>query len=394
MIVKARPFSVTERPRTCGSAPNRRLHKRIAEDDDRRQGFDTGPRRRETSGQSPASRPAAGSRTPTRTPSRCARVRRCRTASASADRRRRDLRTSASPARASRGNRDTTLPSRSTVPRSTLPMRLTSRSGSLYGTACTRVASTTLKIAVLPPMPTASASNATAAKPGDRRRLRTACRRPSRMLSNDARIFIPAVIVKPHAAVTGKKHPKFCGPSTARQQSRSPVGRAVYRSRDEAIGRRRPAAARRPRAGLAGVAHVHARHRDRRERAAPLRPAGAAVAAERSVLVSGARIRDGHGLALLRHHHLGDGRVEARPQPEGARARRLHLRWTRQAVAQHTRRAARDRRAHQSRWRRAGPYQPAHRARGQQRGRRRLSDLSALVHPHAATATGPSCSRG
>src|SRR5678816_2870150 len=91
-------------------------------------------------------------------------------------------------------------------------------------------------------------------------------------------------------------------------------GTRRVRWRDETIGRRRPAIARRPRAGLASVAHVDARHRDRRERAAPLRTPGAAVAAERSVLVSGARIRDGDGLALLRHYHLCDGCLEARPQ--------------------------------------------------------------------------------
>src|SRR5687767_8024279 len=91
-------------------------------------------------------------------------------------------------------------------------------------------------------------------------------------------------------------------------------GTQVYDGEHEAIGRRRPSAPRWPRAGLAGVAHVHAWHRDRRERAAALRTPGAAVAAERSVLVSGARISDGHGLALLWNHHLGDGCVEARPQ--------------------------------------------------------------------------------
>ena len=50
------------------------------------------------------------------------------------------------------------------------------------------------------------------------------------------------------------------------------------------------------------------------------------VAAERSVLVPGARLGDGDGLALLRHHHLGDGRAEEGPQSAGARTRHLHLR--------------------------------------------------------------------
>ena len=63
----------------------------------------------------------------------------------------------------------------------------------------------------------------------------------------------------------------------------------------------------------------------------------AAVAVERSVLVPGARLGDGHGLALVGHHHVGDGRAEEGPQSAGARARHLHLRRPRPAVAQHAR---------------------------------------------------------
>ena len=87
------------------------------------------------------------------------------------------------------------------------------------------------------------------------------------------------------------------------------------RMKREAIRRRRSPAARRPRAAVAGDAHGHARHRDRRERAPPLRPRRAALAVERSVLVPGARLGDGHGLALLGHHHVGDGRAEEGAQP-------------------------------------------------------------------------------
>ena len=58
--------------------------------------------------------------------------------------------------------------------------------------------------------------------------------------------------------------------------------------------------------------------RDRRERRPPLRAAGAPLAAERSVLVPGPRLGDGHGLALVRHHDVGDGRAQEGPQPAGA----------------------------------------------------------------------------
>ncbi len=51
-------------------------------------------------------------------------------------------------------------------------------------------------------------------------------------------------------------------------------------------------------------------------------PRRAAVAPERSVLVSGPRIGDGHGLALVGHHDVGDGRAEEGAQPARARAGR------------------------------------------------------------------------
>ena len=84
---------------------------------------------------------------------------------------------------------------------------------------------------------------------------------------------------------------------------------------------------------MARDADGHARHGDRRERRPPLRPAGAAVAPERSLLVPGARQRHGHGLAFVRHHHLGDGRAQAGPEP----ARRTSLASTSAAAAAGTR---------------------------------------------------------
>ncbi len=79
-------------------------------------------------------------------------------------------------------------PRRSMVPRSTVPTSATTRSVSRWRhVPCARRSrvrerlnagggSTTLKIAVLPPIPTTSATIAARANPGDRRRLPTACR--------------------------------------------------------------------------------------------------------------------------------------------------------------------------------------------------------------------------
>src|SRR5262245_47981675 len=73
--------------------------------------------------------------------------------------------------------------------------------------ACVRVASMTLKIAVLPPMPTVSARTATTAKPGDRRRLRMASLTSVLRLSKRARTFIRARGVKWRAADDREKRP-------------------------------------------------------------------------------------------------------------------------------------------------------------------------------------------
>jgi len=53
---------------------------------------------------------------------------------------------------------------------------LTSCSGCEYGKGCNNVASTTLKIAVVAPMPNAIVKMAMAVKPGDLRSMRTAKR--------------------------------------------------------------------------------------------------------------------------------------------------------------------------------------------------------------------------
>ena len=76
--------------------------------------------------------------------------------------------------------------------------------------------------------------------------------------------------------------------------------------------KRRPAAAWRPRAAMARAAHDAARRGDQRGDRPALRPRRAAAPPRASVLVPVVRRRDGHGLALLRHHHQRHRRAEAR----------------------------------------------------------------------------------
>ena len=60
------------------------------------------------------------------------------------------------------------------VPSGRVSLILTSRSGSRYGSGRSRTAFTTLKIAVLAPMPSARVSTAIAVNPGERASCRTA----------------------------------------------------------------------------------------------------------------------------------------------------------------------------------------------------------------------------
>ena len=123
---------------------------------------------------------------------------------------------------------------------------------------------------------------------------------------------------------------------------------------------------------------TRARHRDHRERSfSDYGASSFPLALERSVLVPGVGRGDGHGLALLGHHDIRHGRAEARARAARGRARPLRLRRSRQVLAQHAARAARDRRAARLRRRSAGAHQPADRAGRQQRDRRRIPNLSA-----------------
>jgi hypothetical protein len=67
-----------------------------------------------------------------------------------------------------------------------------------------------------------------------------------------------------------------------------------------------------------------------------------------SILVPGAWLGDGHGLALLRHHDVGHGRAEERPQPARPRARGLYLWRPWQAFPKDARRVALDSRSHKA----------------------------------------------
>ena len=111
------------------------------------------------------------------------------------------------------------------------------------------------------------------------------------------------------------------------------AGRIANAERDgEAIGKRRSAASRRPRAGVAGDADGGARPRHLRGDRAAIRSRRGAAPAGASVLVPVARRGDGHGLALLGHHHQRARRAQAR-----ARARRASSAFTSAAAAAATR---------------------------------------------------------
>src|SRR6185436_11924620 len=86
----------------------------------------------------------------------------------------------------------------------------TSRDESRNGSGAISIARTTLKIAVLAPMPSASVTMATAAKPGDRRSPRHA-KRTSFMLAPlaDLRRFPPAGYQPNHEATKDTKFTRF-----------------------------------------------------------------------------------------------------------------------------------------------------------------------------------------
>ena len=96
---------------------------------------------------------------------------------------------------------------------------------------------------------------------------------------------------------------------------------------------RRPAASRRPGAGLARPAHGAARRGDRRGDRARLWPRRVPAPAGASVLVPVVRRGDGDGLALVGDHHERARRAEARARAARGRARPLRLRRPRQPLA-------------------------------------------------------------
>src|SRR5438067_10451586 len=101
----------------------------------------------------------------------------------------------------------------------------------------------------------------------------------------------------------------------------------------EAFRIRGPAAAWRACTRLACRTHDAFGDGDRRKHPPALRPFRGAHAPERSVLVSGAGQRHGHGLALLRNYDLGHGRPEKRIESAFGRTRSLCLRRAWQAIA-------------------------------------------------------------
>src|SRR5262245_61381245 len=224
MIVKRRPLSVTARPSTCGSAANLRRHRpspRTMTSSELSIWSSSVRKVRPSAGVAPSSEKyEADTNSVSRRSELSVSVSVCICESTAA----RSSNERVACARQSRKS-GYDAPLRSIWPRSTLPIKLTSRSGSLYGMACVRVASTTLKTAVLPPMPTASARTATAAKPGERSRLRPACRTSIPMLSSHVRIFIGGAHSQTVCRSSPRRPSTVAGVSRLRNGSRSVLGR-------------------------------------------------------------------------------------------------------------------------------------------------------------------------
>src|SRR5690349_9098927 len=110
--------------------------------------------------------------------------------------------------------------------------------------------------------------------------------------------------------------------------------RAWTEPRDEPAWRQRGlAAARRPRAGLAGPTHGATGRGDVPGDRARVRARRTAAPARAPLLVPELRRGDGDGLAFLRHHHQRDWRAQARPRAARARVGHPRVRWPRQAFA-------------------------------------------------------------
>ena len=139
---------------------------------------------------------------------------------------------------------------------------------------------------------------------------------------------------------------------------------------------------------MARRAHDPARRGDRRGDRHRIWTRRAPAAPSASVLVPGLRRRHGHGLALVRHHHLGDRRAQARADAAFRRARRACLRRPRRAFAQDAARACSHWRQGRFRRRRLGARQPAGRQGRQRRCAGRLRSLSAWLHRHGRRDLG------
>src|SRR5437868_1826571 len=96
---------------------------------------------------------------------------------------------------------------------------------------------------------------------------------------------------------------------------RAPAPPLSYTERPYGSHRQRtPSPARRTRARLARVAHGAPRRSDGGGAGARGRPARRPASPRAPVLVPGARVRDGNGLALERNHHQRAGRAQAGPR--------------------------------------------------------------------------------
>ena len=159
------------------------------------------------------------------------------------------------------------------------------------------------------------------------------------------------------------------------------------------VRKRRPAAARRPRAEMAGGPHDPAGRGDEPGDRASLRPRRAAAPAGASVLVPVVRRRHGDGLAFLRHHHQRHRRAQARADA-AAEASSASTSAAGAASIRARRRRSSSRSASASastapRWRKPAGWSP----RSTAPPCRTASISTCTASSSPMTATGPWCSR-
>src|SRR6185369_12231432 len=142
-----------------------------------------------------------------------------------------------------------------------------------------------------------------------------------------------------------------------------------------------------------GNAHDRAWYSDRRARDCGFWGERFSISPERSILVSSLRRRPGHGLAFFGHHDFSNGCIKAWFESTVFRAWPCDLRWAWPAFAADSPRTARLCHEDRPEWRGAGAYEPTDSAGRQQRDRRWIPALSALVRHREIRRVGNRAAR-